>query len=370
MNRKIGVGIIGASPERGWAADAHIPALRALRERFDFVALSTSRAESARAAAERFGVALAYDDHRRLLARPEVDLVAVTVKVPYHQELVTAALDAGKAVYCEWPLGNGLREAEAMAELARARGAYAAVGLQARGAPVVAYVRDLVAQGFVGEVLSSTVVADAINWGADVLDCYAYLLDRGNGASMLTIPFCHTVDAFCWCLGEFAELSATFATRRPKVRHVETGRLLDSNVADQIAVSGTLESGALAVIHFRGGLSGGTHFLWEINGTAGDLVVSADGGHIQMLPLSLRGGRGGELVDMAVPAAYHGIGAALAGQPQAASVARAYRRLADDFASGRRTLPGFDEAVVRHRMLEAIAVAASTGVRQRYRTSC
>lgn len=371
MTRKIGVGIIGASPERGWASDAHIPALRALTEDFEFVALSTSRRESAEEASRRFGVPLAFAHHAPLIARPEVDVVAVTVKVPHHFELVRDTVDAGKAVYCEWPLGNGLREAEQMAALAREKGVYAAVGLQARSSPVVSYMKHLVADGYVGELLSSTIVADAINWGADVLGCYTYLLDRRNGASMLTIPFGHTMDAFCWSLGEFAELSATFATRRPRVRQVETGQMLPCDVADQIAVSGILEGGALASIHFRGGLSRGTHFLWEINGTEGDLVVRAGGGHIQMMPLSLQGARGGQTVleDLPIPESFNPIGETLSGNPFGASVARAYTHLASDLRSGRQTLPGFADAVVRHRMIEAMVRAAETGTRQSYSTS-
>lgn len=367
MNRPIGVGIIGASPERGWASDAHIPALAVLPD-FKFSALSTSRQASADEASRTFGVPLAFGHQAPLLARSEVDLVVIAVKVPHHFELVRDTIAAGKAVYCEWPLGNGLREAEVLAQFAQERGVYAAVGLQARCSPVVSYVKHLIADGYVGEVLSSTIVADAVNWGADVLGCYRYLLDSRNGASMLTIPFGHTMDAFCWTLGEFAELSATFATRRPRVRQVETGEMLNCDVPDQIAVTGTLRSGALASVHFRGGLSRGTHFQWEINGTDGDLVVRADGGHIQMLPLSLQGARGSEtqLADLQVPASFNPIGDRLADNSFASSVARAYTHLASDLTSGRRSLPGFADAVLRHRMLDAIEASARTGTRQSY----
>src|SRR5439155_19659564 len=112
-----------------------------------------------------FGVHLAFDNHQDLVNRPEVDVVAVTVKVPYHLELVTAALNAGKAVYCEWPLGNGLIEAETLAALAKEKGVLAVVGLQARSAPSVAYVRDLIRQGYVGEVLSTTLIGSGMGWG-------------------------------------------------------------------------------------------------------------------------------------------------------------------------------------------------------------
>src|SRR2546430_9054331 len=110
--RRIRVGIIGADPDRGWAARAHIPALKSLPDDFEITALATSRRESADAAGKLFGVPLAFDNHQELVNSSAVDVVAVTVKVPHHLELATAALVAGKAVYCEWPLGNGLQEAE------------------------------------------------------------------------------------------------------------------------------------------------------------------------------------------------------------------------------------------------------------------
>src|SRR3989441_5385332 len=144
--RRIRVGIIGANPDRGWAAQAHIPALKSLSDDFEITALSTSRRASADAAGKLFGVPVAFDNHQDLVNRADVDVVAITVKVPYHFELATAALDAGKAVYCEWPLGNGLVEAQTLAALAKKKGVLAVVGLQARPAPALAYRRDPVQQ--------------------------------------------------------------------------------------------------------------------------------------------------------------------------------------------------------------------------------
>src|SRR5205809_7411439 len=94
----LGVGIIGVNPAWGWAATAHIPALRALPN-YEVRALSASSPEAARAAGEAFGVAAVFSDHEQLVAQPDVDVVAVTVKVPHPRELVSAVLAAGKAVY-------------------------------------------------------------------------------------------------------------------------------------------------------------------------------------------------------------------------------------------------------------------------------
>src|SRR5438132_10133548 len=118
----LGVGIVGVSPVRGWAAIAHIPALRALPKSYEIRALSAHSAESARAAGEVFGVAAVFSDHQQLVTQPDVDVVAITVKVPHHRELVSAALAAGKAVYCEWPLGRDLDDARAMAAHAAKQG--------------------------------------------------------------------------------------------------------------------------------------------------------------------------------------------------------------------------------------------------------
>src|SRR5467141_3528758 len=197
--RKIRVGIIGANPDRGWAAQAHIPALRSLSDDFEITALSTSRRESADAASKLFGVPTAFDKHQELVNSPEVDVVAVTVKVPHHLELASAALEAGKAVYCEWPLGNGLAEAETLAALAKKQGVLAVAGLQARSAPTVAYVHDLIEQGYVGEVLSTTLIGSGMGWGPTVEPFNVYLNDKANGASMLTIALGHAADGLCYC---------------------------------------------------------------------------------------------------------------------------------------------------------------------------
>src|SRR5438067_1336454 len=124
------------------------------------------------------------------------------------------ALEAGKAVYCEWPWGNGLKEAEILAALAKKRGLLAVAGLQARSAPPVAYVRDLIKEGYVGEVLSTTLVGSGMGWGPTVEPFNAYLNDRSNGATMLSIGLGHTADALCYCLGEARELTATMTMRR------------------------------------------------------------------------------------------------------------------------------------------------------------
>jgi len=363
-SKKIRVGIIGADPDRGWAKQAHIPALKSLSDDFEITALSTTRRESADAASKLFGVPLAFDNHQELVNNPNVDVVAVTVKVPHHLELATAALDAGKAVYCEWPLGNGLREAETLAALAQEKGVLAVAGLQARSAPAVAYVRDLIKQGYVGELLSTTLIGSGMGWGPTVEPFNVYLNDKKNGATMLSIALGHAADALCHCLGEIRELSATMTMRRKSFTVAGTGESKPMAADDQVIVSGLLEGGAAFSMHYRGGSSRGTNLLWEINGSEGDLQLTADGGQAQLFEMTVRGGKGARssLEILAVPEEYRwappqpGLGT---------NVAQAYARFACDYREGTHLCPTFEDAVTRHRMLNAIETAAATGERQR-----
>src|SRR5213594_515902 len=256
-DKRIRVGIIGANPDRGWAAEAHIPVLKSLSDDFEITALSTSRRESADAASRLFGVPAAFDNHQDLVKRSDVDVVAITVKVRYHLELATAALAKKKRVL-------------------------AVVGLQARSAPSTAYVHDLIKEGYVGEVLSTSLIGSGMGWGPTVEPYNAYVNDKKNGATMLSIALGHAADALCHCLGEVRELSATMTVRRKSFTITGTSESNPMNADDQVLVSGLLEGGAALSIHYRGGVSRGTNLLWEINGIEGDLQLTAAGGQAQI----------------------------------------------------------------------------------------
>jgi predicted dehydrogenase len=360
----LGVGIVGVSPVRGWAATAHIPALRALPS-YEIRALSAHNAESARAAGDVFGVSTVFSDHEQLVAQPDIDVVAVTVKVPHHRELVSAALAAGKAVYCEWPLGRDLDDARAMAVLAAEQGMRTVVGLQARQAPAIEFVQQLLRDGYVGEVLSTTMVGLSIP-GDVVGQPNAYMLDKTNGANLLTVPFGHSLDILNYVLGEFADLSAVSDVRRPLITIEETGEQIVKTAADQIAVIGTLRSGATASVHIREAVAGGTGFLWEINGTEGTLRITADAALPEIFPLTVAGAQGrNEPAELVVPTALTQKWPALTGLEGAPAfnVARVYAAFAADMANGTHTVPDFADAVRRHEVIAAIETSAASGKR-------
>jgi predicted dehydrogenase len=329
--------------------------LRALPD-YELKAVCTAHEETARASAAAFGAEFAFHDFDRMVAHPEIDLVSVVVRVPGHKALVDTALQARKAVYCEWPLGATLAEAEAMARLASARRLRTAVGLQGRSDPALLYARELVREGYVGEVLSARLgsVSQAITergpgriWQGD----------RRNGANTLTIQAGHAIDALCFVLGEFDEVSARLATRITEWRNTATGETVQVDSPDWIGLSGRLEGGAevsflAATVPFN---PSGNRF--EIYGREGTLVLA--GGSLNIGPSQLSGARGQEaLAPMEPPERFWLVpGGTPEGGPR--NVAQAYARLAAALAAGEPYHPDFAHAVTRHTLIEAIERSAA-----------
>src|SRR5712671_4141639 len=291
---KIRVGIVGASASRGFASIAHIPALQALSE-FEIAAVCTTRQETAEAAARHYGVPLAFSDPAQLAANTEIDLVTVSVKVPDHLDPVMAAIDAGKHVYCEWPLGRDTGDAARMLDAAEQRGIRHVVGLQGQMSPAINFVKDLIAEGYVGRVLTATMIGCAPNWGASI--DRAYQADRANGANLMTITGGHQIDALCHCLGEFRELTALAVSQRDHIPLEATGELVAKTAPDQLVINGIVggknAEGAVVSFQIRGGMRRGTEFLFEIHGDEGDLTLTATSrASMQRQELTVRGAQG------------------------------------------------------------------------------
>lgn len=351
----IRVGFIGLNPDRGWVATAHIPALRSLAGDFTIAGVANRSYDSAVRAAEAFGVGRAYSSPAKLISSSEIDLVAVTVKVPDHFELVSAVLGAGKHVYCEWPLGNGLDEARSLARLARERGVVAAIGTQGVTARGVNHAKSLIESGFVGRVLSTSLIGSGGGWTNETSASSYYLHESANGATMQSIVLGHALATIEHVLGGFGPLEASFARNFDVVRISETGELRPKDVPDQVMVHGRMASGAAVSVHFRGGSSRATNLLWEINGTDGDIQITGDMGYPQIVRLGLAGARGSD--QELAPLHFEDGDDALA--PAARNVAGIYERVAADIRTGSRIAPTFDDGVRLHELLARIETSAA-----------
>jgi predicted dehydrogenase len=359
MTQPIRVGIVGADAGgQGWAPLSHLPALKLLPE-FEIAAVCTAHADTAAAAAAKYGVSRAFHDYRAMVREPGIDLVSVVVKVPSHREVVIAALDAGKHVYCEWPLGANLAEAEAMADLARRQGVRAMVGLQARGDPTVRYLRQLIGDGYVGDVLAVNMTM----FTGGILERPKSRLwdrDRTKGVSALTVRGIHTMDVLCWCLGDFVEVSGKVSTQVKQWRVTGTDERVDVDAADNAMVNGVLESGAVASVHVGTIPYDATGWRMEIYGRKGSIRAASKGSPQRDASYLLGSRDGGPLEPLPVPASFTEVPDAMpAGPPR--NVGHLYLRMARAIRSGGAVEPGFDAAVKRHRLIDAIQRSSDLG---------
>jgi predicted dehydrogenase len=348
------VGIVGATVTpggSGWGANAHVPALQALPE-YELKAVCTAHEATAKASAEKYGAALAFHSMDDMVRHPDIDLVVVCVRVPGHYDLVMKSLRAGKPTFCEWPLGATLKEAEEMAGLAREKSLRTIVGLQARSDPTVLYARELIKEGYIGEVLAvhlSVLAAAQLERGSGRI----WQGQRRAGANTLTIAGGHALEAMCTVLGEFAEVSARLATRIKMWRHSETGENVSVDSPDVINVAGPLQNGAEASVQIASVPFGGGRTRLDIYGRSGAMTLAA-GGALSVGPNRLQATRGREAAtELEVPGRLKWVPAGTpAGSPS--NVAQAYKRFVDTTGDARGFEPDFDLAVKRHRLIDAI----------------
>jgi predicted dehydrogenase len=358
MADKLRLGLIGASVRGTWSARSHLPAVRA-SSAVELTAVCTTRADSAEAARQAFGARLAFDDYRAMIACPDIDAVAVVVRVPSHFAPTKAALEAGKHVYCEWPLGRTTEEATELSALAKANRLVTAVGLQARVNPAVMYMKELIESGYLGDVMAAhvCVIRDGVlsrpsnrTWQRDV----------ELGANTLTIAAGHTIDAMRFVAGDFNRLSAVVATQARQWLDTGTGKLLDVTSPDNVLLSGRLANGAVVSVHVGAMPFAGSGYRMEIYGRNGTLVASGDDSP-QLGEVVLHGAQAGNTLEpLAIPDRFNLVSP---GTPpgEAVNVGQMYTLFAQAIRTGESRLPNFETAVDLHHLVDAISQASATG---------
>ncbi|PZC87463.1 NAD-binding Rossmann fold oxidoreductase family protein [Pyrenophora tritici-repentis] len=286
------IGLIGLSAKGSWATRSHLPYLQGTSH-YKITALQNSSEASAQAAAKKYsldGVAT-YDNPASIAKDPNVDIVAVSVNVPQHYDLIRPALEAGKDVFCEWPLARDLAEAKELTQLAKEKGVKTMVGLQARQSPSIIKAKEIIASGKLGKILGTTMFGHGLIFGGVIQESFIYGLPIEAGANLLTIPFGHAVDALCYVLNtELKDVSATLKNNYPEIMLIDDAykpiELKKKTAHDFVSMNATLINGGGSVdVTYAPGLSRtGRDFCWEIIGSEGTLILEGPkmGGHVQM----------------------------------------------------------------------------------------
>ncbi|WP_295807387.1 Gfo/Idh/MocA family oxidoreductase [uncultured Nitratireductor sp.] len=277
--RDIGIGLIGT----GFMGKAHALAFRAARAVLGDVPaarlelLCDMPAERAKQMAGQFGFARATDDWRALVCDPAVDIVSITTPNRMHCEMALAAIEAGKHVYCEKPMGLTLDEARIMAEAARKAGVRTMVGYNYIKNPAFEHARKLIADNAIGTPVHFRGFVDE-DYQADPEIAWTWrarIEDAGLGA--LGDLGCHLVSMAYGLMGPVESLIADMQTIH-KTRPLSNG-----------SGRGTVENEdvASALVRFAGGAQGvlsTSRSAWgrknrlgfEVHGTTGMIVFEQE----------------------------------------------------------------------------------------------
>ena len=266
------VGIIGAS----FARDAYLPALAHVPGA-EVVAIASGRLSSAKAAAEAYGVAHAYDDWQAMLAAHQLDLVCIATPTVLHAPQTLAALARGAHVLCEKPTAMNAGEAKAMLDAAEAAGRLHMIDHEMRFNPNRARIAEMIAQGDLGEVRHVNIANIGSSWANPASrpkgDWWS-LADQGGGR--LGANGSHQVDMLRWWLGEVAWVTGAAPVVIPDRVDKTTGEAWTATADDVAWFTLEMAKGAIAQVFMSGVAAHNMGNLTQVFGSKGTITLSND----------------------------------------------------------------------------------------------
>ncbi|MFY0672970.1 MAG: Gfo/Idh/MocA family oxidoreductase [Bacteroidia bacterium] len=348
------VGLVGASAKGGWGAIAHVPAIKSLKN-LELAAVCTSGPESAKAASKAFNVDRSFYDINELVTQNDLDIISAVVKIPDHFSVVKTALEAGKHVYCEWPLGIDLTETEQLANLAKEKNLTCAIGLQGYWAPELLFLKQLFEEGWFGKVLSVKMSMQT-KTSLERTTEEAWREEKFRKATLFSIVGGHTLFYLSHIFGGISEVSGLLTTQLNELTMSNSGKKVKNEVYDQILIQGLLSKKTpftnqiIAVPYHSNGWS------LEIYGTKG--VIKATSKMLpQITPIKLLGSKNGEEFKiMETPADLEKFSNLPKGP--SGNVGRNYGSLARSIINKSEFHPNFDDALKVQKLLDTIEKSA------------
>lgn len=287
--KQLNVGLIGYQ----FMGKAHSNAYRQVNRFFDLPAQINmhticGRNEAAvTAAAETMGWANVETDWRKVVANPDIDIIDISTPGNLHAEIAIEAAKAGKAVWCEKPIGNTLPEAKAMLDAVQAAGVPNAVFHNYRKAPAVALVKKMIEEGKLGTIYHFRAVY-LQDWIADPNFPLVWRLQKEIAGSGTHGDInAHIIDLARYLVGEFDEVCGhlhTFIKQRPiagaindKLGAEATSEMGEVTVDDAAMFLAKFKNGALGTFEasrFAVGRKNKNSF--EINGSKGSVVFNLE----------------------------------------------------------------------------------------------
>jgi myo-inositol 2-dehydrogenase/D-chiro-inositol 1-dehydrogenase len=253
MTRKpLNIGLVGY----GFMGRTHSNAFAKVNQFFDLPYRPVLRAVCARDAAkvsafaEQWGYDSAETDWRKLVERPDIDLIDIASPNDTHAEIAIAAAEAGKIVLCEKPLGRSAAESTRMVEAVEKAGVPNMVWYNYRRVPAVTLAKQLIDEGRLGRIFHYrakflqdwTISADLPQGGAGLWRLDVNVAGSGVTGDLLA----HCIDTAMWLNGSIDQVTAMTETFVKERRHTLTGQVEKVGIDDASAFLARFRNGSLA----------------------------------------------------------------------------------------------------------------------------
>jgi predicted dehydrogenase len=273
MAKVLNVGMIGY----GFMGRAHSNAYCQVNHFFDvpfrpvLKAACARNVEKLKAFAEQWGYESLETDWRKLIERPDIDLVDICVPNNLHAEIAIAAAEAGKMVLCEKPLAMNAAEGQRMVEAVEKAGVANMVWYNYRRVPAVTLAKRLIEEGRLGRIfhyraqfLQDWTINPEVPQGGTAL----WRLDvQAAGSGVTGDLLAHCIDTALWLNGPITRVSAMTETFVKQRKHTLTGKVEPVGIDDACAFLARFANGSFAVFESTRYARGHKAlYTFEING--------------------------------------------------------------------------------------------------------
>jgi hypothetical protein len=261
----------------GFGEKVHLEALRTSPD-WEPVALWHPRPERLEEACRSQGLR-GTTSFAALLEDPGIDAVVIATPPGPRHQLATAALEAGKHLMLEKPVGLNAQEVENLHRLALARGLTVAVDFEYRAVPLFQQLADLLQQGTLGDpwlVKLDWLMASR----ADAARPWSWYSDGSQGGGVLGALGTHAFDLLHWLIGPTSNLAAQLSTAIGSRPDPGTGAMTAVDAEDvalvQLQLQGRGDQPVPAQLNLASVTRAGRGFWLELYGSDATLVLGSD----------------------------------------------------------------------------------------------
>ncbi|HVE49685.1 MAG TPA: Gfo/Idh/MocA family oxidoreductase [Casimicrobiaceae bacterium] len=347
------VGIIGL----GFGTQVYVPAFRS--EGWNVAAICSRTSAKASEAAAKHGIGDVHTDPMEMIARDDLDAIAIATPPNSHASLSVAALVAGKHVLCEKPFALDANEAMRMRDAADASGRTAMVGHEFRHTPQRGYVKELLDQGYIGKFSICTIELFLDRYVTREPRPLAWMAYRADGGGLLGALGSHYVDALRHWFGDVASVNGKLVNLRPDVKDEKTNTIVKAETDDTFQFTLEFANGGLAtmIASFATTPARGARIV--VMGERGTLIAEQPGPNPMEDGVVIGSRDGSPLQPLATPSRYTPF------TDDRDHRLMAFRLLVRDFTKGIETAsspsPNFTDGLRCQQVLDAVRESSESG---------